>query len=320
MKMPGGWITGADVMQEHGVLAIEIGQACYDGKLHAYTETGTAVLEKTKLAHVPIYLPAGADQLDHIQYTHSPEWDWPGTEVNRARLYYLLAVEGGALGEATRRISEEARERYERLGLVSIEDKDRDAYRKRASFDILPVGIDQPSAPFCFRFEDFIAWLNNSIDEARARFADWPERFMRRASGGQLATGDEFFFQYESIMKILLFQRSEVDAWLQLPPAGQEGAPLSSVHPGSRKDKARIGATRQACEEVRKEIEQGEHLFEVPDKDKTNLKHNYKTNYKTFLEAVSNKLTPMAPHKTTAREEWKKVPARLKHIGRVPVP
>ena len=211
------------------MLAIEIGQACYAGELHAYTEIGTQVLEKTKLAHVPVYLPAGANQLDHIQYTHSPEWNWPGTEVNRSRLYYLLAVEGGALGETTRRISEESRERNTRLGLVSIEDKDRDAYRKRASFDILPIGIDQPSAPFCFRLEDFIAWLNNSIDEARARFADWPERFMRCARGGQLATRDEFFFQYEGVIKKLLFQRNEVDTWLRLPSAPAEPTGPSPV-------------------------------------------------------------------------------------------
>lgn len=102
-------------------------------------------------------------------------------------------------------------------------------------------------------------------------------------------------------------------------PAGQEGVPLSSDHPGSRKDKPRIDATRQACEEVRKEIEQGKHLFEVPDKDKTNLKHKHKTNHMTFLEAVRNKLAPTKPHLETVEVEWKKVPAHIKHNGRVPV-
>jgi len=63
-------------MQEHGVLATEIGQACYDGELHAYAETGQPVLEDTKLPRIPKYPPVGVNPFDHIQYTHIPKWDW----------------------------------------------------------------------------------------------------------------------------------------------------------------------------------------------------------------------------------------------------
>lgn len=87
--------------------------------------------------------------------------------------------------------------------------------------------------------------------------------------------------------------------------------PLSLVQrsTGSNKDVLRIQTTRQACETVRAEIEQGKHGFLVSGE--------YKTNWKTFYEAVKSELG-LKPHKDTAREEWEKVASNLKHQGRVP--
>ena len=98
------------------------------------------------------------------------------------------------------------------------------------------------------------------------------------------------------------------------PPAGQEvhaaDAPADTstapVSTGSRKDKDRIAATRQACEAIRQEINQGKHLF-----------GNGKINKKTFFFLVSNALGNTRIHQETALAEWKKVPAHLKHNGRV---
>ena len=74
--MHGAWITGAEIMQEHGARAFEIGQACYDGTLQAFTEAGTPILEETKIAKIPKFPPPTADPLEHIQYSCCPSWDW----------------------------------------------------------------------------------------------------------------------------------------------------------------------------------------------------------------------------------------------------
>jgi len=96
-----------------------------------------------------------------------------------------------------------------------------------------------------------------------------------------------------------------------LPPAATSPpTPKQSFHPGSRKDSTRINATRKACEEVREEIKRGKHCFEIND--------TRKTNHKTFLAAVSEKLASIKPHIVTVEAEWGKVDKSIKHNGRVP--
>jgi len=65
---PGGLITGAEIMLQHGVLAVDIGQACYNGNLHAFTEARTPILENTKIAKIPKYPPPTVEPLEHVQY------------------------------------------------------------------------------------------------------------------------------------------------------------------------------------------------------------------------------------------------------------
>ena len=74
--MKTGWISGEKIMERYGKLAVEIGQACYDGILHPFTETLIPVVEESKLGHIPKYPPAGVNPRNHILYTHSPNWDW----------------------------------------------------------------------------------------------------------------------------------------------------------------------------------------------------------------------------------------------------
>lgn len=87
---------------------------------------------------------------------------------------------------------------------------------------------------------------------------------------------------------------------------------------GSRKDNDRIKATRQACEEIIKELFLEKQVFD------NNKKHWQpkllfdigKTNWTTFFKALKTRLGAK-PHHDTAREEWKKVPDVLKHNGRM---
>jgi hypothetical protein len=74
--MNGGYITGKEIIGQCGKLAVEIGQACYDGTICAFTETLTPVVEGTKLGKIPKYPPVGVNPLDHVQYAISPKWDW----------------------------------------------------------------------------------------------------------------------------------------------------------------------------------------------------------------------------------------------------
>ena len=93
-----------------------------------------------------------------------------------------------------------------------------------------------------------------------------------------------------------------------LPTASQMSTTPNST--GSVEDSIRQKQTRQACETVRTEIEQGKHGFQVRDKYKTNRDH--------FGRAVQAILGDVKFHRDTVREEWKKVPKDRKHIGRMP--
>ena len=111
-------------------------------------------------------------------------------------------------------------------------------------------------------------------------------------------------------------------------PEELPGAPFSvdqayvqspaSPSTGSRKDHERIQATRQACEEVVKELYREKQVF---DDNRAQWRQgllfdNGKTNWKAFIAAVGKRLD-LKPHHDTAREAWKKVPESLKHNGRM---
>jgi hypothetical protein len=122
--------------------------------------------------------------------------------------------------------------------------------------------------------------------------------------------------------KPLYFDQNEIFAqfsFLAQEEAAQPPYPSAApVSTGSRKDVERIAVTRQACESVRKELEQEKQTF---DSDRDNwmpslLFDTGKTTKKRFLEAVEKRLGAK-PHHDTAMEEWRKVPSNLKHKGRV---
>ena len=89
---------------------------------------------------------------------------------------------------------------------------------------------------------------------------------------------------------------------------------------GSRKDITRINATRKVCEELVEELLQERQALE---NDKNSWKprlFNYingKTNWDTFFKFAATRLGNK-PHRDTAREVWKKVPAKYIHPGRMP--
>ena len=111
-------------------------------------------------------------------------------------------------------------------------------------------------------------------------------------------------------------------------PEELPGAPFSvdqayvqspaSPSTGSRKDHERIQATQQACEEVVKELYKEKQTFDDyrAKWEQGLLFDNGKTNWKTFMGAVTMRLD-LKPHHETAREVWKKIPESLKHNGRM---
>lgn len=92
----------------------------------------------------------------------------------------------------------------------------------------------------------------------------------------------------------------------------------ASPSTGSRKDHKRIQATRQACEEIVKELYREKQVFENNRVkwEQCLLFDNGKTNWKTFIGAVGKRLG-LKPHHDTTREAWVKVPESLKHNGRM---
>ena len=88
---------------------------------------------------------------------------------------------------------------------------------------------------------------------------------------------------------------------------------------GSRRDIARIKATRQACEEVMKELNQEKQTFDN-DNDNWNPKLLFatgKTTKQAFMNAVQERLDEK-PHRDTVVAVWNLISCDLKHRGRVP--
>ena len=142
---------------------------------------------------------------------------------------------------------------------------------------------------------------------------------MRDAGGSKICFVIEDLEYYEQRYPIVF--HAPVDRHEIFPPPQQPVAP-PAASAGSREDKARIEATREACEYVRKKIDQEKQVF---DDDRGNWKPsllfvidgNAKTNWSAFRTAVEAKPGSKC-HYDTTRDEWGKVPKDLKHAGRVP--
>lgn len=103
-----------------------------------------------------------------------------------------------------------------------------------------------------------------------------------------------------------------------IPTAQPQAKTTAPPSTGSRKDIERITATLKTCEGLVKELFQERQAFE---NNKNTWKQgllfdNGKTNWITFIQAVERHLGSK-PHHDTARAEWKKIPAKLKHMGRM---
>ncbi len=84
----------------------------------------------------------------------------------------------------------------------------------------------------------------------------------------------------------------------------RESAKTVSKHPGSRADMKRINATREACEQINKDILEGNHLDAQG-----------KLTRETYGQLVEDALGAF-PHQVTLSSEWKAVPKRYKRRGR----
>jgi hypothetical protein len=303
--MPGEWITGADVMQTHGMLAVEIGKACYDEKLHAFTETLIPILEETKIGKIPKYPPIGVDRFQYIQYGPVVEWDWSNAGYEKGNAEALCA----ARSQIPNRYDKENQDLYE------IEVKRTALLFMSTCYDYI-CNAEGEIKTFCFLIYDFKIWianepnytLNYQIENIGTKI--YKHRLKCNASIAEMILRDDeekINEIYINTIKGLLFKQAEIAAWVH--PVGQE-SPSGPLLTGSTKDNARITATRKACATIRAEIEQEKHGFQVCNK--------YKTNHDHFQRAVKAAMGNVSPHRDTMREEWKKVPPAIKHTGRVP--
>ena len=241
--MPGEWITGADIIRDYGNLAVEIGQACYDEELHAFTEALFPVLEETKLGHIPKYPPPDVDPYEYIQFVSWPKWTWAELlgnppEVNQDALGFVRRAKLGLYGNNIReyfiRVAEE-------VAAIDLMEK---------SYNYCSDRIHCESRTFCFKIEGFTEWLNNNPFFHQERFACTPDRFKELIDYGRpLATTEEAYLKYMEKIKEFLFKRSEVEAWLNAGRENSSRMPLPSQPP----KQPRVPATKVKHEVTQKE-------------------------------------------------------------------
>ena len=75
--MAGKWVTGEEIIFSYGKLSVEIGQACYQGELQAHTRTGLPIHEASKVAKIPALPPDNVMPEQHCKYGIAVSWDWP---------------------------------------------------------------------------------------------------------------------------------------------------------------------------------------------------------------------------------------------------
>lgn len=86
-------------MDNFGITAIQLGRACYEGRIEAYLpDVELPVYEFSKLPRIPKYPPAGIDPMDHVKSGETVKWNWEdilGVSTLRrelSRIEYALGV------------------------------------------------------------------------------------------------------------------------------------------------------------------------------------------------------------------------------------
>jgi len=221
--MVGEWITGKEIMDEYGKAAIQIGRACYDGVLQAYTaDILTPVLEESKLVHYPSYPPPGVNPYDHPQYTVTPSWDWSG---------YMEETGKGIHARVSKGLNPEAVARV-------LRENDIPGLRMEASIGIAPeenmvvqkhtlrlmdkgyfYSTDFPCDVnvFCFLYSDFSKWH-------RERVGYKPDAYTIIS----VASDSEIIKAYKQTIGDLLFKRNEVEAWLGIEASTIPAEPITT--------------------------------------------------------------------------------------------
>lgn len=335
--MTGKWITGKEIMENYGKAAVEIGQACYDGILKAFTaDVLTPVLEESKLGHIPKYPPVGVNPCDHIQYTATPNWDWSGhVRFDRQKLREEYAYLRAEYDDISRNSSPDECPEFDDFILMAVLRSESITTKKLRSAGIIPLDLDldklNPNAVYSAhlrRFEtngdksiivpmvallfmqtqfDYYADVSGEIKTFCFLFPTFKEwRYSQPGNNSSSLPESEIISIYKETLGKLWFERDQVLKWL----GHDHSAPAAPPATGSNKDIARIRATRQACEKVRAEIEQRQHGFLVRGK--------YRTNRKRFLLAVQAELGTIPYHRDAAKSEWEKVRSEIKHPGRDP--
>jgi hypothetical protein len=75
--MQSKWITGEQIMNEHGEAAADLGQACHNGIFNAYLANSPyQIHDISKVDRIPQYPPIGIDSREYVQRGENVQWDW----------------------------------------------------------------------------------------------------------------------------------------------------------------------------------------------------------------------------------------------------
>ena len=207
-----GWLTGTDIMEQYGKAAVEIGQACYDDVLHAFTaDVLEPVFEESKLPHIPLFPPAGVNPLDHVQYTAFTYWDWSD------HLYKDTEPEPQYKDLKMWSFADEIGLDITKLNKEAIEVVYRKAIEKRK----LPFKVTDECMAVAHLMEHCYAYLQTGAITTKSRtmcflypvFYKWYKYFPGKESCDESEPAEE----YKRNIASMWFKEEEVKAWLAVP-------------------------------------------------------------------------------------------------------
>lgn len=236
--MAGDWITGEELMQEYGLAAAEIGKACYDGTIHAFTaDTLIPVIEESKIAHIPKYPPVGVNPKDHVQYTYAPRWNWdeylrPSPEDIPEDTPQMEFLSWDKLGQE----GSEKEKNKDASVWIDTSKINSDAYK--AAFELLTRlknnTFNIQSAALSLMETSFY-YCDNTIDGDRKTlcflfnmYRNWIHILEGKTKGTKLELSEgELTRRYKQDLAGCWYKRSEVDEWRG---AGINSNPVSPIN------------------------------------------------------------------------------------------
>jgi hypothetical protein len=201
------WIIGKEIMDVHGIAAVDLGQACFDGKLTAcLPHSLKEVYELSKVPRIPQYPPIGVNPLEHIKTGENVEWDW---------LSLAESLENPAKQE---RLEESIQRRFSELTSALAGGRALILHEWAEIHHNVKVAMR-----YAYCIDDKGEMIDGIQIQDRLFFFDYDMYKRNRERAAERILGDkEVSLEYKAELSQFWFMRAAFEAWRGIDPAKKD--------------------------------------------------------------------------------------------------